>query len=399
MKTLKKLTALILAIVMTVALCSCAYDTQVKFKKNGKAKVKLVYTFTEQEAREIETAIEDESAFDSTIQASNDQGLTKVVDGVTYYSYVVESDSSVEDMNAELATPGNYSTTDFWTYSDQAESLGTDEEYGSILEATGIELTLSMSITLPYKITETNCKQIDDYTVYFDTSFDGNYVYAVTEASTASWTKSKNKVAQFKRMAIKQTTPSQVKGVDVNYNNAKTLRVSFTYLDSAFVNGYKIERKVGNGKFKEIKNVDVLSANYDDLGKIYIVDRDVKAGKTYSYRVCGYHISDNGIYYGVYSATKSIKFANFTKKPTFTIKVNGRKATVKIKNFDKAVDGYQIKYSTDKNFKGAKTVTTKKATATINGLNPAKTYYVKVRKFVNGTTKKIFGAFSKDTKF
>ena len=95
---------------------------------------------------------------------------------------------------------------------------------------------------------------------------------------------------------------------------------------------------------------------------------------------------------------KTVKFTNINKAPTFKLSVKGKKAVVKIKNFDKAGNGYQIKYSTNKNFKRAKTVNTKTAKATIKGLNTTKDYYVKVRKFVKGTNKNVYGKFSKVSK-
>ena len=92
---------------------------------------------------------------------------------------------------------------------------------------------------------------------------------------------------------------------------------------------------------------------------------------------------------------KSIKFANLTAKPKFTVKKGTKSATVKIKKFDKNVKGYQIQYSNSKKFKGAKKVLTKKATKVIKKLKSGKTYYFRVRKYCEGQSdEKVFGNFS-----
>ena len=71
------------------------------------------------------------------------------------------------------------------------------------------------------------------------------------------------------------------------------------------------------------------------------------------------------------------------------LKKGSKSITVKWKKQTKQVDGYQIQYSTNKKFKGAKTVTltgAKKTTKRIKGLKGKKKYYVRIQTFkkVNG---------------
>lgn len=75
---------------------------------------------------------------------------------------------------------------------------------------------------------------------------------------------------------------------------------------------------------------------------------------------------------------------------------------VRLKKSTKQVTGYQIQYSTNKSFKGAKTVTLKKyklTSKTITGLKSGKRYYVRVRTYkrvkVNGKYKVIYSNWSK----
>lgn len=64
----------------------------------------------------------------------------------------------------------------------------------------------------------------------------------------------------------------------------------------------------------------------------------------------------------------------------------------KIKN----VNGYQIVYANNKNFKKASTVMTIKTNFTIKKLKKKKTYYIKVRAYKKTASgKKTFGAYSK----
>ena len=93
-----------------------------------------------------------------------------------------------------------------------------------------------------------------------------------------------------------------------------------------------------------------------------------------------------------------------------TIKVNPKKASIKsAKSKDKKqltiswkrdsqVSGYEIQYSTDKNFKNAKTVTVTKNKTTsksINKLKSGKKYYIRVRSYKKFGKEKLNGSWSK----
>lgn len=68
--------------------------------------------------------------------------------------------------------------------------------------------------------------------------------------------------------------------------------------------------------------------------------------------------------------------------------------TVKIKRV-KDAKGYEILYSTNKNFKSAKKVTTASLTKTIKGLKAKNTYFVKVRAYkIDSAGKKVYGGYS-----
>jgi glucose/arabinose dehydrogenase len=62
--------------------------------------------------------------------------------------------------------------------------------------------------------------------------------------------------------------------------------------------------------------------------------------------------------------------------------------------YQSGVSGYQVSYSTDKNFKNAKTKTVTSTGVTISNLKKNKKYYVRVRAYVNNGSKKQYGAWS-----
>jgi 6-phosphogluconate dehydrogenase (decarboxylating) len=64
-----------------------------------------------------------------------------------------------------------------------------------------------------------------------------------------------------------------------------------------------------------------------------------------------------------------------------TLKAGKGQLTVKWKKQSTQTSGYQIQYSTNKNFKGAKTVNVKSTKKTIKKLKKKKKYYVRVRAY------------------
>lgn len=89
------------------------------------------------------------------------------------------------------------------------------------------------------------------------------------------------------------------------------------------------------------------------------------------------------------------------KKPAkvtgVTAKKSGKKKIKVTWKKAKNVKGYQIQYATNKNFKKAKSVTVKKASATnklIKKLKANKTYYVRVRAYTTKSGKNLYGVWS-----
>ncbi len=98
----------------------------------------------------------------------------------------------------------------------------------------------------------------------------------------------------------------------------------------------------------------------------------------------------------VISCSKFYLGAPIQKASLQKIKRTSNKAKITIKKL-KNIKGYEVQYSTTKKFKSkkTKTITTKKNTCTIKKLKKNKKYYIKTRAFVNASSEKVYGKWSK----
>lgn len=104
------------------------------------------------------------------------------------------------------------------------------------------------------------------------------------------------------------------------------------------------------------------------------------------------------------NVTLYAKWTKVTKPGKVTVKsvtnASSKKIKVTLKKKVSGAKGYEIKYTTDKNFKkSVKTATTTKTTKTISKLTKNKTYYVKVRAYkLDSAGNKVYGSYSKAIK-
>lgn len=102
---------------------------------------------------------------------------------------------------------------------------------------------------------------------------------------------------------------------------------------------------------------------------------------------------------GNYDGTQKLTFKILPKKQNTPTAKSSKKNTVSVKwKSDKAVTGYYVQYSKDKNFKsGVKKVTVNKkgtANTTIKGLKSKSTYYVRVASYKKVSGKTYIGKYS-----
>ncbi len=151
--------------------------------------------------------------------------------------------------------------------------------------------------------------------------------------------------------------------------------------------GYYIYRKTGtNGKWKKVKKITKVDT-------ISWKDKDVKNGVRYAYKVCAYKGK-------VTSSKSAAKVVYYLKKPSIqSLKLMvGKKAVLKYSENKKAT-GYQIQYSTSKQFAKSKTKTIyvkNKATLskTLSSLKTGKTYYVRIRTYKTVDSTKYYSSWS-----
>ncbi len=148
--------------------------------------------------------------------------------------------------------------------------------------------------------------------------------------------------------------------------------IKLSWSRAANATGYYVYRKAGNGKFQKVKTIrNAQTVSWTDT-KV-----KKKNGTTYQYQVAAY----SGSVSSETSAAKTI--VRLTANSLKSVKnLKGKKLQVKWAKNAKC-GGYEIQYSTSKNFKGAKTLKvsgSKKTSAKISrGLKKNKTYYVRIR--------------------
>ncbi len=197
-------------------------------------------------------------------------------------------------------------------------------------------------------------------------------------AMAASPVLTQTAAAEKKADAFKADAPA-VKGIR---NTQNGIRVEWKKVKN--VKYYAVYRKEGKGNYKLLRTTD----------KAYLVDKQVKAGTGYSYKVrCvdkkGNFLSKRSkeqVMYRVEAPTVTLSEANADK--TY--------AKVKVAAADKA-DGYEIAYSKSVTLKDAKTKAvdafkTKTKTVRISGLDKNEAYFMQACSYIKVGKVKYYSA-------
>lgn len=190
--------------------------------------------------------------------------------------------------------------------------------------------------------------------------------------------------ANYKGTSLKITiTVNPAKQAIKALKTLKGQKLSVSWKKDAKAAGYHIQCSTDQNFKKGVKTTKVTKASTTSA-----TIKGLKAGQKYYVRVRSYKTVKSGgknkTLYGSFSTAKTVTFspAKQTIKSIKTVK--GKKLSVSWKKDTKA-SGYQIQYSTDKNFKkGVKVTKIKKGTtasATLKGLKEGKKYYVRVRAY------------------
>ena len=432
MKTTKKILALVLAIVMCIVATSCSQYQKATIGADGSV---TMYQKTSIEKEKLESIkqklsnkdnpftgdVKQDETYLLMVQAFETEAKEETVDGKVYLA-LEETDNSytLADLLDTYALEyengaGEISATEMWAFTPEAyyEESGEDgdeyddelEKYSVAMEALGINPTYTSHISFPYKITATNCQKIDDYTVA-EPQEDITLYYVVTEKSEADWTKAKDIEAELKKKALEQLKPVKPKSVDVSYDTKSQFCVrwdAYKYDEDTdelvdYGNGAEIQVSVNGGKWKK-----PIKIGYGDMG---YYSYKFKQGNTYQFRVRNLRTSPSGAFktqYSAYKVSRKITVPYLDTCPNAKVVSNAKKTfTVSFKKPHKIkCDGYEIKYSTDKKFKkNVKTVQVARQIlpVTVRELKSGKTYYVKIRKYVQAGAEydyKIYGKWTK----
>ena len=176
--------------------------------------------------------------------------------------------------------------------------------------------------------------------------------------------------------------------------SAKAGQLTIKWAKNAAVTGYQVQY-AASSKFTGAKTLNVKSNKTitSTLSKL-------KEGQKYYVRIRTYKTVGKVNYYSAWSTAKSATVkgvaAPAAVKLTSVKSAKAGEMTVKWGKNAKA-GGYQLQYATASNFKGAKTVTIKKAkniSATVKKLTKGKKYYVRVRTYQKVSGKTYYSAWS-----
>ncbi len=220
--------------------------------------------------------------------------------------------------------------------------------------------TPTVTVTNPYGVKLT--KDVS-YTVSYSTGRKTPGTYKVTVKMKGYYTGTK-------------TLTFKIKPIDISTCTVKLSNTSYTY----------------NGKVKT-PTVTVTNAYGTKLTKGTSYTVSYSSGRT---KVGTYKVTVK--MKGYYTGTKTLTFKiNPPKTTVASLKAGTKSITVNLEKKTTQVTGYQIQYSTDMNFKNAKTKTlTSSSTVrtTLSSLGSAKTYYVRVRTYKTVNDVKYYSGWS-----
>lgn len=186
----------------------------------------------------------------------------------------------------------------------------------------------------------------------------GNYSVTLTFKGNYSGTITLN-------YSITLTNPALFKAKNVS----KGIKISWRKVPGA--SGYYIYRKSSSGNYKKIAAIkNSHSVSYTDTSA------KKNNGTVYTYAVRPYHSNMIG-------SSSEKKVVRLTGTSLMSIaNTKSKKMIVKYKKANK-ISGFQIQYSTKKNFSHKKTITSSKhkRSKTISNLTKGKTYYVRIRTY------------------
>lgn len=189
--------------------------------------------------------------------------------------------------------------------------------------------------------------------------------------------------------------PSTVIFTNVYSNSSNRVRLLWEEVKGA--HGYQIWRKSAGEDYRVVKTLgDRGNELTNDQGEVTAYSNTgLEAGKTYTYRMRAFAIQDGKKIYGVYSDETEVVVMPEAPILKVSSPKTGRAALSW--NAIEGASGYQI-WRAEKekgSYSIVKSITDSKVTSYTNsGLESGKTYYFKIRAYINTEGKKTFGEYS-----
>lgn len=400
---IKKSICILAASLMIISFAGCSDETNVNLNADGSSTYYSKTTYSEKELNKLVSAVKngdntyssygiDADNVSDTVSDLKSQLKKEVKNGETYYyEETSKSFKNTSDLEAYLAPKSEESTQSI--FSEVSISKNEAWFYSDFDIKTNGPISISsyFKIKMPNKITKTNGKILDDYTVEFNNLDNQAIKYIITDKATASWALANNTEDAIKTTISNSHIPSRITGLKVEYKTKSTLKVTWNFGSVDYqcdALGYVLQRKINNGAWKTVKTTsDTMKNSY--------IETKVKANSKYSYRVQAFTTILKLNSYGQFSKTASVSTLKFSTKPTVKVSSGKKKATIKVKKVVKNTSGYQIQCSQNKNFKNSKKVITKKTKANVSKLSSGKKYYFRVRTYKKAGDSKLYGSWSK----
>lgn len=209
----------------------------------------------------------------------------------------------------------------------------------------------------------------------YDPSFEDPFVDGKTTVSgVVTTTAKKSTTTKITTTVASYTVAKKIKNFKIKAVSLNSVELSWDKSENA--TSYKVYRSDGTGAIKLYSSVSVN----------FFTDKNLSRGKTYSYQVMAVSSGSTGTSRSDYSSV--VSYTVLSKKlSSYTITPKSKKALFRVKKISGA-SGYQVVYSTNKNFKKSKTKTFSSNKFTLKSLKKNKKYYVKIRAYskVGGKT-------------
>lgn len=250
--------------------------------------------------------------------------------------------------------------------------------WGKRNEATGY-IIYRKTIDSDYEVIKTITKKTTNSYVDKNISKGMKYFYNIVTYKTVNG----QKIKSAKRTG--DTVIVRTKITNVTNENG-SVKIKWTRVSDAA--GYKVYRKAaGKKSYTLLKNIK------NGKETTYTDKKALSNGKKYQYYVLPYYESAEKV-----TLKTNVQTNCYVKQPVLSYVKKSGSTAIKIKwKENRQASGYQIRYSTTKNFKSSKSVTVASKNINykkISGLKKGKKYYVQIRAYKKVNGKKYYSSWS-----